>query len=361
MFTIAPATCTPCFANSDAFSTISSIGRPDAALADDDRRRPEARRHDRVRQPDDRPDACVPRALDEQHVMVGERGVRRAIRAPRSSTTSPAMYAFVKPRGMCTGLSDRVRLRQPEGRAHQDGVLVGRLAVVDDGSLADGLHEPGVEPAPHEPLEQPEGGRGLAAVLAGRREVQLRTASSHVAGRQRRVRGARSTRQTRALALVRRSIRSGARGRLALDQRDAVAQPSDVSASTASVSRYGPSRSMTSATRPEEDRRVGDEELRLVVVADERQSALEDAALLDVGDLGREVVALDAVGVVQEVEGVVDREAEAGAPSDQPLVDLRRDAHLGDLVEHLGRDGQQPDERGPGARARASPAGSARG
>ena len=35
------------------------------------------------------------------------------------------------------------------------------------------------------------------------------------------------------------------------------------------------------------------------------------------------------------------------APGDQPLVDLRRDADLGDLVEHLGGDGQQPDQRGP--------------
>ena len=103
-----------------------------------------------------------------------------------------------------------------------------------------------------------------------------------------------------------------------------------------------------SATRPEEDRRVGDEELGLVVVADERQPALEDAALLDVGDLGREVVALDAVWVVQEVQGVVDRQAEAGAPRDEPLVHLRRDAHLGDLVEDLRRDGEQADQRRPG-------------
>ena len=102
---------------------------------------------------------------------------------------------------------------------------------------------------------------------------------------------------------------------------------------------------------PEEDARVGHEELRLVVVADERQAALEDAPLLDVGDLGREVVALDAVRVVEEVQGVVDGQAEAGPPGDQALVDLGRDAHLGDLVEDLGRHGQQPDQRRPGARA----------
>ena len=90
-----------------------------------------------------------------------------------------------------------------------------------------------------------------------------------------------------------------------------------------------------SATRPRKTLGVGHEELRLVVVADERQPALEDAALLDVGDLGREVVALDPVRVVQEVQGVVDRQPEAGAPGDEALVDLGRDAHLGDLVEHL--------------------------
>src|SRR4029079_16974556 len=87
------------------------------------------------------------------------------------------------------------------------------------------------------------------------------------------------------------------------------------------------------------------------VVADERQAALKDAALLDVGDLRREVVALDAVGVVQEVQRVVDRQAEAGAPRDEPLVDLGRDADLGDLVEDLRRDRQQPDEGGPRPRA----------
>ena len=111
---------------------------------------------------------------------------------------------------------------------------------------------------------------------------------------------------------------------------------------------------------PEEDRRIGDEELGLVVVADERQAALQDAALLDVGDLGREVVALDAVRVVQEVQGVVDRQAEACAPRDEALVDLGRDADLRDLVEHLGRDRQQPTSVVP-ARPRASPAGCARG
>ena len=124
-----------------------------------------------------------------------------------------------------------------------------------------------------------------------------------------------------------------------------------VSASTASDSRYGPSRSMMSATSPRKTPCVGHEELRLVVVADQRQAALQHAPLLDVGDLRREVVALDAVGVVQEVQRVVDRQAEAGAPRDEPLVDLGRDADLGDLVEDLRRHRQQPDQRRPRSRA----------
>src|SRR5262245_35240289 len=47
---------------------------------------------------------------------------------------------------------------------------------------------------------------------------------------------------------------------------------------------------------PQVDRGIGHEELRLVVVADEREAALQDAPLLDMGNLRREVVALDAVG-----------------------------------------------------------------
>ena len=92
---------------------------------------------------------------------------------------------------------------------------------------------------------------------------------------------------------------------------------------------------MMSVTRPRKTDASACEELRLVVVADERQPALEDAPLLDVGDLGREVVALDAVRVVQEVQGVVDRQAEPGPPRDEPLVDLGRDPDLGDLLEDL--------------------------
>ncbi len=124
-----------------------------------------------------------------------------------------------------------------------------------------------------------------------------------------------------------------------------------VSASTASGSRYGAEPLHDVGDEAEEDARVGDEELRLVVVADEGQPALQDPPVLDVGDLGGEVVALDPVGVVEEVEGVVDGQAEAGPPGDEALVDLGRDADVGDLLEHLGRDGQQPDQGRAGPRA----------
>ena len=70
------------------------------------------------------------------------------------------------------------------------------------------------------------------------------------------------------------------------------------------------------------------------------------------GDLGGEVVALDAVGVVEEVEGVVDRQAEPRPPGHEALVDLGRDAHLGDLVEDVGGDRQEAHE---GACRRAAP------
>ena len=62
------------------------------------------------------------------------------------------------------------------------------------------------------------------------------------------------------------------------------------------------------------------------------------------GDLRREIVALDPVRVVQEVERVVDRQSEPGAPRHEALVDLGRDADLGDFLKDLGRDGEQPDE-----------------
>src|SRR5215217_2989123 len=133
---------------------------------------------------------------------------------------------------------------------------------------------------------------------------------------------------------------SGSSRCLPFDQRDPVAEASDGFGIDGLRLEVGPEPIHDVGHEPQEHRRVRDEELRLVVVANERQPALEDAALLDMGDLGREVVALDAVRVVEEVQGVVDREAEASAPRDEAFVHLRRDPDLGNLVEDLGRDGQ---------------------
>ena len=57
---------------------------------------------------------------------------------------------------------------------------------------------------------------------------------------------------------------------------------------------------------------------------------------------------LDAVGVVEVVEGVVDRETEPGAPGDEALLDLGRNPDLGCLVENLGRHREQAHQSGAG-------------
>src|SRR5690349_24397348 len=97
---------------------------------------------------------------------------------------------------------------------------------------------------------------------------------------------------------------------LALDERERVAEPRDGLGIHSVRFEIRPEALQDVGDQPEEDARVGLEELRLVVVANERQSTLEDAPLLDMGDLRREVVTLDPVRVVQEVQGVVDRQTE---------------------------------------------------
>ena len=95
------------------------------------------------------------------------------IRAPRSSTTWPAMYAFVNPRGMCTGLmtgydSGRSKIafiRTASSSAGWPSSITVRCPT--------GLMNPVSVAAPPEAVDQPERGRGLAAVLAGRGEVEL--------------------------------------------------------------------------------------------------------------------------------------------------------------------------------------------
>ena len=87
--------------------------------------------------------------------------------------TSPRMYALVKPRGMWTGLITVSASVKPERGAHQDRVLVGGLAVDDRVALADRLGEADVQAAVVQRREQAEGDGGLAAVHAGRGEVEL--------------------------------------------------------------------------------------------------------------------------------------------------------------------------------------------
>src|SRR6187402_3112499 len=92
-----------------------------------------------------------------------------------------------------------------------------------------------------------------------------------------------------------------AAGGLALDELDRVAQPSESLGLDRVRLQVRPEPLHDVGDEAQEDARVGHEELRLVVVADEREAALQNTAVLDVGDLRREVVALDAIRVVQEV------------------------------------------------------------
>ena len=99
----------------------------------------------------------------------------------------------------------------------------------------------------------------------------------------------------------------------------------------------------------EQDVGIGDEELGLVVVADQGQATLERGSPLGMEQLRAEVMALDSVRVVQVVEGVVDREAKSRPPRDEPLVDLGRQPHLAGLIEDLAVDGEETDQRRAGA------------
>ena len=93
------------------------VDRPaDAGLADDDCAGPEHRGDVGVGEVDDRPDAGMAGALDQEHVAIDRQPFACAdrMRAGRSSITSPLMNALVKPRGMCTGLIVGQRVGQAE-------------------------------------------------------------------------------------------------------------------------------------------------------------------------------------------------------------------------------------------------------
>src|ERR1035437_2927354 len=140
--------------------------------------------------------------------------------------------------------------------------------------------------------------------------------------------------------------------RLAIDELDGVAQPTKPLGLHGFGSEIGPKPLQNVNHDPEENTYIREKELRLVVVANKRETALENLALVGVGDLGREVVALDSVGVVQIVQSVVERQAEAGPPGDHPFLDLGRDPNLSRLLEDLRRNSQQADEGGSGPGAK---------
>ena len=193
----------------------------DTTLGHDHGRRSEHRRDLGVRQPDDRPDARVASPFDEQHVALGDEGGVGRQDAARKVLDHLAIDVAL---GEASRDVDRAhlleRLGKVEDALHEDGVLIGRNAILDHGALADRLDEPGRQSPPQEPVHDPEAERGLAAVLAGRGEVYV------AQGRYPCVPVLRSTRP------------SASRSR------------ATVSASTASGSRYGPSRSRMSVTSP---------------------------------------------------------------------------------------------------------------
>ena len=161
------------------------VDRPaDAALRDDDRRRPEHRCDDGVREPDHRPDPGMARPLDEQDVALGREGgmgVQDPLRQVRHHTT------FDVGLGEPPWDVDRTHpgdgLAEVEDALHEDGVLVGRDAFLDDGSLADRLHESRGQSSTLEAVHHAQADRGLAAVLTGRGEIDVTHRSGRVAHR----------------------------------------------------------------------------------------------------------------------------------------------------------------------------------
>src|SRR5207237_2760108 len=109
------------------------------------RRGPERGRNRRVRQTDHGPDTGMPRSLDEEDVVVAERLPRRANTGAEILDDLAGDVRLREPARDVDRAHRLVRLGQAEALVHQDGVLVGGLAVVDPGSLAHRLHEAGLE------------------------------------------------------------------------------------------------------------------------------------------------------------------------------------------------------------------------
>ena len=133
------------------------VDRPaHATLADDDRRRAEQPGHDRVREADHRADSGMSRALDQEHVVVGaERVTGRD--DPRAEVLDDlARDVLLREPARDVDRAHRgVHRRQVEHLVHEDRVLVGRLAVVDDRPLAHRLHERRAVVGLEEAVERP--------------------------------------------------------------------------------------------------------------------------------------------------------------------------------------------------------------
>jgi hypothetical protein len=112
-------------------------------------------------------------ALDEQDVAIEECRVRRPD-ARRQVRHDVALDVGL---GEAARDVDRAhlleRFAQVEDVLHQDRVLVGGDAILDDRALADRLQEARRQPSPLEAVEDAEADRGLAPVLPGGREVDV--------------------------------------------------------------------------------------------------------------------------------------------------------------------------------------------
>ena len=299
-------------------------GPADAPLADDHGGRAQEARHDRVRQPDDRADARVAGPLDEHQLL--RPGQDRVGPADPRAQVLHHVTGDVRLREAARdvdGAHDVVWVRQTEDRLHEHGVLVGGdPGLVGDRALADGLRKACPEAGLEERVDETQRGRGLAAVLARRGEVQVAHAGCP-ARRYGRVgavanglaRMARAMRANTAMRMnARRRFRRAARGDGAagppgrdrgrrragrrpprglirgasssLDQGDRLLEARDRLGIDGVRLEVWPEPFEDVADEAQEDARVGHEELRLVVVPDERQATLEDAPVFDVGDLG---------------------------------------------------------------------------
>ena len=135
------------------------VDRPaDAALGHDDRRRAEHRRDAAFDSPMTAPTpACPVPSMSSMSRSAANEAWASRIRAGRSSTTSPSMYAWVKPRGMWTGLI------RPSGSGSPNTAFI-RTASSSAGTPSSmtvrwptGLKNPVERPRRPEPVEDTRG------------------------------------------------------------------------------------------------------------------------------------------------------------------------------------------------------------